>query len=138
MIDGKWHEQFIVDPIQGGAGTSMNMNANEIIANRALELLGYDKGTYNQISPNSHVNMSQSTNDVFPTAIHISTLTMLERLLLTMMHMQKVFQQKAQQFDHVIKMGRTHLQDAVPIRLGQEFEAYSRVLGRDLNYPPLT
>lgn len=132
VIDGKWHEQFIVDPIQGGAGTSMNMNANEIIANRALELLGYDKGAYNKISPNSHVNMSQSTNDVFPTAIHISTLAMLERLLFTMVRMQKVFQQKARQFDHVIKMGRTHLQDAVPIRLGQEFEAYSRVLDRDI------
>lgn len=132
VIDGKWHEQFIVDPIQGGAGTSMNMNANEIIANRALELLGYDKGSYKEISPNSHVNMSQSTNDVFPTAIHISTLIMLERLLVTMLNMQRIFQQKAKQFDHVIKMGRTHLQDAVPIRLGQEFEAYSRVLDRDI------
>ncbi|MED5247577.1 aspartate ammonia-lyase [Priestia sp. LL-8] len=132
VIDGKWHDHFIVDPIQGGAGTSMNMNINEVIANRALELLGVDKGTYSKVSPNSHVNMSQSTNDVFPTAIHISILKLSEGLITTMEHMKRVFEQKAQEFDHVIKMGRTHLQDAVPIRLGQEFEAYSRVLERDL------
>lgn len=132
VIEGKWHEYFIVDPIQGGAGTSMNMNANEVIANRALELLGHNKGEYGKLSPNSHVNMSQSTNDVFPTAIHISTLNLLEKLLDTMQYMLDTFKQKAQQFDHVIKMGRTHLQDAVPIRLGQEFEAYSRVIERDI------
>ncbi|QDZ81081.1 aspartate ammonia-lyase [Priestia megaterium] len=132
VIDGKWHDQFIVDPIQGGAGTSMNMNINEVIANRALELLGVDKGTYSKVSPNSHVNMSQSTNDVFPTAIHISILKLSEGLITTMENMKRVFEQKAQEFDHGIKMGRTHLQDAVPIRLGQEFEAYSRVLERDL------
>lgn len=132
ILEGKWHEYFIVDPIQGGAGTSMNMNANEVIANRALELLGHNKGEYGKLSPNSHVNMSQSTNDVFPTAIHISTLNLLEKLLDTMNDMLDVFKKKAQQFDHVIKMGRTHLQDAVPIRLGQEFEAYSRVLERDI------
>lgn len=133
IIDGKWNDQFIVDPIQGGAGTSMNMNVNEVIANRGLELLGRSKGDYFHLSPNTHVNMSQSTNDVFPTAIHISTLTLLENLLVTMEEMQKVFKQKAVQFEKVIKMGRTHLQDAVPIRLGQEFEAYSRVLSRDIN-----
>lgn len=132
MIEGKRNDQFLVDPIQGGAGTSMNMNINEIIANRALELLGYEKGAYMHLSPNSHVNMSQSTNDVFPTAIHIATLHLLEKLLKTMNHMQNVFQEKAEKFDHIIKMGRTHLQDAVPIRLGQEFEAYSRVLERDM------
>jgi len=132
IIDGKWHDQFIVDPIQGGAGTSMNMNANEVIANRALELLGHDKGAYINLSPNSHVNMSQSTNDVFPTAIHIATLKLLEKLLETMKDMHKVFKEKAKLFENVIKMGRTHLQDAVPIRLGQEFEAYSRVLERDM------
>jgi aspartate ammonia-lyase len=132
IIKGKWHDQFIVDPVQGGAGTSMNMNANEVIANRALELLGYEKGSYIHLSPNSHVNMSQSTNDVFPTAIHIATLNLLEKLLQTMEYMLDVFEKKAKQFDHVIKMGRTHLQDAVPIRLGQEFEAYSRVLKRDM------
>lgn len=132
VIDGKWNSQFIVDPIQGGAGTSINMNANEVIANRALEILGKVKGDYKTISPNSHVNMSQSTNDAFPTAIHIAVLSMLEELLKTMQHMQSVFHAKAEQFAHVIKMGRTHLQDAVPIRLGQEFEAYSRVIGRDI------
>ena len=132
IISGKWHEYFIVDPIQGGAGTSMNMNANEVIANRALELMGYDKGEYSKLSPNSHVNMSQSTNDAFPTAIHIATLNLLNKLLVTMNDMHAVFKQKAQEFDHIIKMGRTHLQDAVPIRLGQEFEAYSRVIARDI------
>ncbi|MFJ7929021.1 aspartate ammonia-lyase [Peribacillus sp. NPDC096448] len=132
VIEGKWHDHFIVDPIQGGAGTSMNMNANEVIANRALELLGKEKGDYVQLSPNSHVNMSQSTNDVFPSSIHIATLLSLEKLLNTMEYMLTIFRKKAQQFDHVIKMGRTHLQDAVPIRLGQEFKAYSRVLERDI------
>ncbi|MEX6701993.1 aspartate ammonia-lyase [Peribacillus frigoritolerans] len=132
VIEGKWHDHFIVDPIQGGAGTSMNMNANEVIANRALELLGKEKRDYVQLSPNSHVNMSQSTNDVFPSSIHIATLISLEKLLNTMEYMLTIFRKKAQQFDHVIKMGRTHLQDAVPIRLGQEFEAYSRVLDRDI------
>ena len=132
IFDGKWHDHFIVDPIQGGAGTSMNMNANEVIANRALELLGMEKGDYHYISPNSHVNMAQSTNDAFPTAIHIATLNALEGLLQTMGYMHDVFELKAEQFDHVIKMGRTHLQDAVPIRLGQEFKAYSRVLERDM------
>jgi aspartate ammonia-lyase len=132
IIAGKWHEYIIVDPIQGGAGTSINMNVNEVVANRALELLGKEKGDYMQLSPNSHVNMSQSTNDVFPTAIHIATLNLLEKLLQTMQEMLATFKKKAQQFDHIIKMGRTHLQDAVPIRLGQEFEAYSRVVERDI------
>lgn len=132
IIEGQWHEQFIVDPIQGGAGTSLNMNANEVIANRALELLGHEKGDYRHLSPNSHVNMAQSTNDAFPTAIHIATLSLLEQLLITMRRMHEVFADKAKEFDPVIKMGRTHLQDAVPIRLGQEFEAYRRVLERDI------
>jgi len=132
ILEGKLHEFFIVDPIQGGAGTSINMNANEVIANRALELMALRKGEYGKVSPNSHVNMSQSTNDVFPTVIHISTLKLLEKLLITMEHMLNAFKKKAKEFDHVIKMGRTHLQDAVPIRLGQEFEAYSRVVERDI------
>ena len=132
VIEGKFHEYFIVDPIQGGAGTSMNMNANEVIGNRALEIMRHQKGEYIHLSPNTHVNMSQSTNDSFPTAIHIAVLKQLDILLETMQAMQDVFQKKAKEFDHVIKMGRTHLQDAVPIRLGQEFEAYSRVLSRDI------
>lgn len=132
IIDGKWHDHFIVDPIQGGAGTSMNMNTNEVIANRALELLGKEKGDYKSLSPNNHVNRSQSTNDVFPTAIHISVLTLLDHLLITMEELHESVLKKAQQFSHVIKMGRTHLQDAVPIRLGQEFEAYGRMIARDI------
>lgn len=133
IIGGQWHDQFIVDPIQGGAGTSMNMNANEVIANRALELLGKAKGDYASLSPNNHVNRSQSTNDAFPTAIHISVLTLVDKLLIVMKELHSAFCNKAKQFDHVIKMGRTHLQDAVPIRLGQSFEAYSRVLARDMH-----
>lgn len=132
IIAGKLHDEFIVDPIQGGAGTSINMNANEVIANRALELLGKEKGDYKTLSPNTHVNMSQSTNDSFPTAIHISTLSLIEQLLKTMEELRDAFKQKATEFNGIIKMGRTHLQDAVPIRLGQEFEAYARVLTRDL------
>jgi aspartate ammonia-lyase len=132
IIDGKLHDQFIVDPIQGGAGTSINMNTNEVIANRGLEIIGEAKGNYFQLSPNTHVNMAQSTNDAFPTAIHLATLSMLDKLLATMEQLHDAFAEKAKAFDHVVKMGRTHLQDAVPIRLGQEFEAYRRVLDRDM------
>jgi aspartate ammonia-lyase len=132
IINGKWHDQFIVDPIQGGAGTSINMNTNEVIANRALEILNEEKGHYFQVSPNTHVNMAQSTNDSFPTAIHIAVLDQLEKLMETTRIMHTTLTEKAREFNPFIKMGRTHLQDAVPIRLGQEFEAYSRVLGRDL------
>ncbi|TBL79445.1 aspartate ammonia-lyase [Paenibacillus thalictri] len=132
IVQGKWHEQFVVDPIQGGAGTSINMNANEVIANRAIELLGGVKGDYFTLSPNTHVNMAQSTNDAVPTAVHIAVLALIERLLLTMEELQRTFKRKAEQFDPVIKMGRTHLQDGVPIRLGQEFGAYAKVLLRDM------
>ena len=132
VLEGHWHDQFIVDPIQGGAGTSVNMNANEVIANRALELLGKPRGSYSYISPNTHVNMAQSTNDAFPTAIHLAVLSSLKGLLEKMEALNTSFEDKAKEFDNVIKMGRTHLQDAVPIRLGQEFQAYARVLWRDL------
>lgn len=132
IIDGQWHSHFIVDPIQGGAGTSTNMNANEVIANRALDILGREKGDYDFVSPNNHVNMSQSTNDAFPTSLHIAFLIRAESLLETMNTMKQAFEAKATEFDHVIKMGRTHLQDAVPIRLGQEFSAYAKVLSRDI------
>ncbi|WP_017813569.1 MULTISPECIES: aspartate ammonia-lyase [Paenibacillus] len=132
ILAGQWLDQFIVDPIQGGAGTSINMNTNEVIANRALEIMGKEKGAYVDISPNNHVNMAQSTNDAFPTAIHLATLSMIEKLLVAMRELQQSFQTKADEFDTVIKMGRTHLQDAVPIRLGQEFQAYARVLSRDI------
>lgn len=132
VIAGQLHDQFIVDPIQGGAGTSINMNANEVVANRALELMGGQKGDYFTISPNTHVNMAQSTNDAFPTAIHMSTLALLDKLLVTLEELKRAFEQKAEQFDGIIKMGRTHLQDGVPIRLGQEFAAYAKVLQRDI------
>ncbi|TQE91738.1 MULTISPECIES: aspartate ammonia-lyase [Ureibacillus] len=132
VIEGKWNDQFVVDPIQGGAGTSINMNANEVIANRALELMGEEKGNYSVISPNSHVNMSQSTNDAFPTATRIAVLSLLDQLIETTTTMQQAFLKKADEFAGVIKMGRTHLQDAVPILLGQEFEAYANVIARDI------
>lgn len=132
VIEGELDDQFIVDPIQGGAGTSINMNTNEVIANRALEMIGEQKGNYKVISPNSHVNMAQSTNDSFPTAIHLSTLMTLEKLIKVMEDLHSEFMKKANEFDGLIKMGRTHLQDAVPILLSQEFEAYARVLRRDI------
>lgn len=132
IIAGKHFEQFIVDPIQGGAGTSFNMNANEVIANRALEILGKPLGSYEVLSPNNHVNMGQSTNDAFPSAIHVATLMDLETLVAEMRLLHKAFSVNAEKFHGMIKMGRTHLQDAVPIRLGQEFEAYARVTGRDI------
>lgn len=132
IINGEFHDQFIVDPIQGGAGTSINMNGNEVIANRALEILDRKKGDYDYISPNNHVNMAQSTNDSVPTAIHLAVIMRAEKLIKAMTHTQETFTKKAEEFDDVIKMGRTHLQDAVPIRLGQEFAAHARVIGRDI------
>jgi aspartate ammonia-lyase len=132
VIAGKLNQWFIVDPIQGGAGTSINMNANEVIANRALELLGHPKGRYDLISPNSHVNMAQSTNDAFPTGIHLATLDLGKNLVEELRLLHEAFAAKEKEFEGLIKMGRTHVQDAVPIRLGQEFGAYRRVIGRDL------
>jgi aspartate ammonia-lyase len=132
VAEEKWNEQFVIDPIQGGAGTSINMNANEVIANRALELLGLEKGHYFELSPNVHVNMAQSTNDVFPTSARIAIVSLLNQLIKTMETLVQGFKAKSAEFDSIIKMGRTHLQDAVPIRLGQEFEAYYCMLSRDL------
>ncbi|ANE45638.1 aspartate ammonia-lyase [Paenibacillus swuensis] len=125
-------DQFISDSIQGGAGTSINMNMNEVLANRALEHLGKEKGDYFHCSPNNHVNMSQSTNDAIPTALKLAAYRLTQQLLETMDELHKGFTEKTVAFDAVIKMGRTHLQDAVPIRLGQEFGAYAKVLGRDI------
>ncbi len=133
IISGKFHEQFIVDPIQGGAGTSINMNANEVIANVALELIGLEKGRYDVISPNNHVNMAQSTNDAFPTSMHIAILMNIDKVEEVVTELANTFSSKAEEFDSIIKMGRTHLQDAVPIRLGQEFKAYEAVIRRDLS-----
>src|ERR1044071_4555477 len=132
VIANKLDDQFIVDPIQGGAGTSINMNSNEVIANRALDLLGHAKGRYDIISPNSHVNMAQSTNDAFPTGVRIATLDLGRKLVAELRQLYEAFSVKEKEFSGLIKMGRTHLQDAVPIRLGQEFGAYRRVIGRDL------
>ncbi|MDO5410341.1 MAG: aspartate ammonia-lyase [Lachnospiraceae bacterium] len=133
LLEGKFHNDFIVDPIQGGAGTSLNMNANEVIANRAIEILGGRKGDYSIINPNDDVNCSQSTNDVIPTAGKMTSLRLLKHLKSELLRLHKALCQKAEEFDHVIKMGRTQMQDAVPIRLGQEFRAYSVAIKRDIN-----
>ncbi|WP_240353396.1 MULTISPECIES: aspartate ammonia-lyase [Cohnella] len=132
VAQGGLADQFIVDSIQGGAGTSINMNMNEVLANRALELLGRSKGEYFYCSPNNHVNMSQSTNDAIPTAIRLSAYRLTQELLDTLRQLRNAFGDKAIAFNDVIKMGRTHLQDAVPIRMGQQFGAYAAVIGRDI------
>ena len=130
--NGKLHNQFMVDMIQGGAGTSTNMNANEVIANRALEILGHEKGIYKYCHPNNHVNMSQSTNDAYPTAIKIALFNSNIKLVAVLADLVKAFHDKANEFSHVIKMGRTQLQDAVPMTLGQEFEAYAVTLQEEI------
>ena len=132
ILGGKLHEDFIVDPIQGGAGTSLNMNANEVIANRANEILGGKKGDYSIVNPNDHVNCGQSTNDVIPTAGKMTSLRLLKNLKKELMRLHTALEKKAEEFDGVIKMGRTQLQDAVPIRLGPEFKAYSVAVLRDI------
>ncbi len=132
VIAGKWNQQFVVDPIQAGAGTSHNMNTNEVIANRANELLGFGLTmSAKPIHPNDHVNMAQSTNDTIPTAIRLGSLWRLEELLLSLENLADALGQKAIEFDDIVKSGRTHLQDAVPIRLGQEFGAYARSVERN-------
>lgn len=124
---------FIIDAYQAGAGTSQNMNANEVIANKANELLGHKLGSYAEINPNDHVNMSQSTNDTYPTAMRLATLTLSNNLLSELSLFADSFGMKAQEFDHILKAGRTHLQDAVPIRLGQEFGAYKYTIDQLIN-----
>ncbi len=130
VMDGRWNDQFVVDPFQAGAGTSHNMNVNEVIANRASQLLGGALGEY-RVHPNDHVNMSQSTNDTIPTAIRLGCLWRLDELLDTLQALVDALRQKAAEFDDVVKSGRTHLQDAVPVRLGQEFGAYACAVERD-------
>ncbi len=132
IIAGKFRDQFITDVIQGGAGTSMNMNMNEVIANRANELLGGALGTYDKVHPNDHVNFGQSTNDVVPTSGKLTIQFLLKDLVSNLEDLYSAFQSKATQYDHIIKMGRTHLQDAVPIRVGQEFRAFSGPVKRDI------
>ena len=133
IISGRLHEEFIVDPIQGGAGTSANMNANEVIANRAIEILGGIKGDYSIVHPNDDVNMAQSTNDVFPTAGKLVIIKMLIKAVLELQRLKESLEEKAVEFNDIIKMGRTQLQDAVPIRLGQSFHAFSSMIKRDIN-----
>ncbi|MCB9014381.1 MAG: aspartate ammonia-lyase [Lentimicrobiaceae bacterium] len=132
IINGKFSFHFVVDMIQGGAGTSTNMNANEVIANRALEIMGYEKGQYEYCHPNNHVNLSQSTNDAYPTAIKIALLRSNEKLVTVLSELIASFNFKAKEFAPVIKMGRTQLQDAVPMTLGQEFEAYAVMLSEEI------
>ena len=132
IVEGKLHNQFVVDMIQGGAGTSTNMNANEVIANRALELLGHEKGEYDHCHPNSHVNCSQSTNDAYPTSLKLAIIRSNQKLILVLIQLIDSFRSKAKEFSGVIKMGRTQLQDAVPMTLGQEFEAYAATLAEEV------
>ena len=130
VLAGEHRDQFVVDPYQAGAGTSHNMNVNEVLANRANELLGAERGSYAPIHPNDHVNMAQSTNDSIPTAMRIATLRALPALLEALDRLAAAFLERGAAFDHILKSGRTHLQDATPIRLGQEFTAYGRTLAR--------
>jgi aspartate ammonia-lyase len=130
--EGRLHEQFVVDVIQGGAGTSTNMNANEVICNRALELMGHKRGEYTHLHPNEHVNLAQSTNDVYPTALRIATFFAIEHLLEAMARLHAAFDEKALEFAGLLKLGRTQLQDAVPMTLGQEFSTYAVMLEEDM------
>jgi len=130
VMNGKWDDQFVVDPFQAGAGTSHNMNTNEVVANRATQILGGKPGDY-YVHPNDHVNMAQSTNDTIPTAIRLGALWRVDELLTSLNNLQSALEVKAIEFDDIVKSGRTHLQDAVPVRLGQEFSAYAKAVERD-------
>ena len=133
VIAGKFHDQFLCDPIQGGAGTTSNMNANEVIANRAIELMGGIKGDYTLVHPNDHVNRAQSTNDVIPTAAKLTAAYLLKDAITQVTRLRNALAAKETEFHNIIKMGRTQMQDAVPIRLGAEFGAYSRAISRDVS-----
>jgi aspartate ammonia-lyase len=132
IIDGHWHGHFVVDVVQGGAGTSTNMNANEVIANRALELLGHQRAEYRHCHPNNHVNLSQSTNDAYPTAVRVAVMLELAELLSVLRLLESDLRAKAVEFTDVLKMGRTQLQDAVPMTLGQEFDAFAVTTAEDI------
>ncbi|MFI3321210.1 MAG: aspartate ammonia-lyase [Rikenellaceae bacterium] len=131
--NGALHDHFVVDTVQGGAGTSTNMNANEVVANRALEIMGYEKGEYKYCHPNNDVNLSQSTNDAYPTAIHIALLLRTSEVTSSLKWLIDAFKAKAEEFSDVIKMGRTQMQDAVPMTLGQEFGAYAATLSEEID-----
>lgn len=132
IIDGKFHENFVTDMVQGGAGTSVNMNANEVIANRALELMGYEKGNYQHCWPNDHCNCGQSTNDVYPTTIRLTFIEMNKQLVAALERLVASFRKKGEEFKNNIKMGRTQLQDAVPMTSGQEFTAFANTLEEEI------
>ncbi|ENA0057136.1 aspartate ammonia-lyase, partial [Campylobacter jejuni] len=132
ILEGGYYDQFVVDMIQGGAGTSTNMNANEVIANIGLELMGHKKGEYQYLHPNDHVNLSQSTNDAYPTALHLALHDYLSDLAKAMEHLKKAYERKAEEFKDVLKMGRTQLQDAVPMTLGREFKTFAVMIGEDI------
>jgi len=132
LINGKFHNHFVVDMIQGGAGTSTNMNANEVIANRALEILGHERGQYEYCHPNNHVNLSQSTNDAYPTSVKIAIIKSNYKLIAVLQELIDSFHAKSKEFNHIIKMGRTQLQDAVPMTLGQSFKAYAVTLEEEI------
>ena len=133
IVEGKLHDQFLCDPVQGGAGTTANMTANEVIANRAIEILGGEKGDYSIVHPNDHVNRAQSTNDVFPSAAKMTAAKLLKKAIAEMVRLEAALAVKEEEFHDVIKMGRTQMQDAVPIRLGSEFGAYRRAVKRDID-----
>ncbi|HKV27162.1 MAG TPA: aspartate ammonia-lyase, partial [Candidatus Acidoferrales bacterium] len=130
IICGKLNDQFVVDVYQAGAGVSFHMNANEVIANRAIELLGGKRGDYSVVHPNDHVNFGQSTNDVFPTAMRLASLLLLDEVLTSCGKLENSLSRKGKEFDRILKSGRTHMMDAVPIRLGQEFRAYATAINR--------
>ena len=132
ILAGQWHEHFLVDVYQAGAGTSHNMNANEVLANRAIEILGGERGDYKIVHPNDHVNMAQSTNDTFPTSMRVATLLLVQEIMPSMQRLAAALLAKGREFNHIVKSGRTHLQDATPIRLGQEFSAYGITIERDI------
>jgi aspartate ammonia-lyase len=132
VIDGQFNNEFPIDMIQGGAGTSTNMNINEVLANRALEIMGYQKGEYQYCSPNDHVNLSQSTNDAYPTSIKLAAINLNIQLIEHLKTLIRSFRKKGEAFKHVLKMGRTQLQDAVPMTMGQEFEAYAATLEEEI------
>lgn len=132
IINGRWHKHFSVDMIQGGAGTSTNMNTNEVIANRALEIMGHNRGEYEYCHPNNHVNLSQSTNDAYPSAVHLALYMSNKKLIEKLKSLAESFKKKAKEFEDIIKMGRTQLQDAVPMTLGQSFQAYANTLEEEI------
>ena len=132
IIDGKLHDQFRLDVFQGGAGTSTNMNANEVIANRALELMGHKKGEYKHCDPHDHVNCSQSTNDAYPSSLHVGMALGNQQLVAAVNELIAAFRKKGEEFGAIVKMGRTQLQDAVPMTLGQEFNAFGQTLAGEV------